>query len=119
MHYHADCGHIIEESPNSSFISETEWRDYQYMYLTNCPICGSKYPYVKALDNSVMPKTENLIYRLLQSGYQVHIPTHKSPTKSIRLENVSEDELGIGIKHEIVKDVDEYDTDVLLRIEPK
>lgn len=119
MYYHADCGHIIEESQSSSFISEGGWRDYTHMYLKNCPACDSRYPYIKPLDMSVMPESEKLVYRLLQADHCVHIPTHRSPTRSIRLESVEKEDLGIEVQHDIIREIDEYETDVLLRIENK
>lgn len=119
MYYHADCGHIIDEKPSSPFISERGWRHYTHMYLSDCPICDSKYPYLKQLDNSIRPETEKLVYRLLQAGYQIHIPPFVSPTKSIRLEDVNREDLGIAVDHKRVQDMDQYDTDVLLRVKPE
>jgi hypothetical protein len=119
MHYLTDCGHILKKSPSSSIISEHGWKDYENMYLSNCPICESKYPYLKQLDNKVRPQTENLIYRLLEVGHKIHIPPASAPTKSIRIKNVNKSDLGIEVEHQIVKKIDEYENDVLIRIYPR
>lgn len=116
MYYHADCGHVFEEDTESPLISDHEWRHYTQMYLGGCPICDSRYPYLKPLDNSVISETEKLIYRFLQAGHTVHIPPFSSPTKSIRLENVEKEELGLEVQHKIVDTIDQYDEDVLVRI---
>lgn len=116
MYYHADCGHVFQEEPSSHLISEHEWRHYTNMYLTNCPVCGSKYPYLKPLDNSLINETEKIVYRVLQAGHTVHIPPFSSPTKSIRLEDVSMEDLGLEVEHSRVMEIDQYEDDILLRV---
>jgi hypothetical protein len=119
MYYITDCGHILEKSPSSTFISERGWKDYTNMYLSNCPVCESKYPYLKKLDNKVRPQTETLIYRLLEVDHKIHIPPASAPTKSIRVKDADKSDLGIEVEHQIVKKIKEYEKDVLIRIDPK
>lgn len=116
MYFHLDCGHIINEEQDSMLVSEGSWRHYDFMYLASCPYCDSKYAYMNHLDRSVSDELQTLIFRLLETGYRVRIPPYNKKTKSIRIENVRKNDLGIEIDKSIVENIDEYEKDVLLKI---
>ena len=114
MHYHTDCGHIVEESLPSMMVSEGGWADYTHMHLGKCPVCGSEYMYMKPLDESVRSEVEHLVYRLLQKGHTVHIPPASTSVKSIRIENV--EEIGIELQSDSVDCVNRYGDDLLVKL---
>jgi hypothetical protein len=86
MFYHTNCGHILNVEEGSMMVADNGWKDYTNHYLSSCPVCEGKYPYMKYLDDSVREDVENLVYRIWSLGCtNVYVPTFQRRVDTIRL----------------------------------
>lgn len=117
MYFHCECGHIVEEEPNSSMISEYDTGRYDLMHLSACPYCGLQSPRMNYLDDSVCDEAQEVIYRLHMEGIDsIYVPEYQNPVESIRLESTKADSIDKSLEHEAVENVDQWENDVLIAL---
>jgi hypothetical protein len=116
MFYHTDCSHILNVEEGSMMVSDGGWKDYTNQYLSSCPVCENKYPYMKYLDDSVREDVENLVYRIWSLGCaDVYVPTFQKRVDTIRLKNIEIERLEKRLKSGIVDSIDEDEDDIVLK----
>lgn len=100
MYYHSDCGHVISEKEGSMLVADGGWKDYPRMHLGECSVCGRAYPYLKFFDESVSEPVQEIVYKLLELGWnEIYIPEYVQNPTVIKALSSETDEIEQALNH--------------------